>query len=65
MSLIRHLQFQEKGIDQERSRKFLKYEDRTREILRTWNVTAKVTAVKIGDNWRHVKIIQKIPEQHT
>jgi hypothetical protein len=28
-------------------------------------LTAKVIAVKIGDNWRHIKIIQKIPEQHT
>jgi hypothetical protein len=65
MSLIRHCNFRRNKYDQERSRTFLEYEDRTTEILRTWNVTAKVIPVKIGDNWRHIEIIQKIPEQHT
>jgi hypothetical protein len=65
MSLIRHCSFRRKKYDQERSRKFLKYEDRTTEILRTWSVTAEVIPVKIGDNWRHIKINQKISEQHT
>jgi hypothetical protein len=65
MSLIRHCSFRRKKYDQERSQNFLKYEDRTTEILRTWNVIAKVIPVKIGDNWRHIKMIQKIPEQYT
>jgi hypothetical protein len=65
MSLVRHCNFRINKYDQERSRNFLEYEDRTTEILLTWNVTAKVIPVKIGDNRHNINIIQKIPEQHT
>jgi hypothetical protein len=44
--------------------KFLIYKYFTTEVQRMWNVKTKAIPVKEGD-WNHLKIIQKIPEQHT
>ena len=30
-----------------------------------WNIKTKLIPVIIGGNWNSLKIIQKIPEQHT
>jgi hypothetical protein len=42
---------------------FLKYEDLAIEIQHTWNVKANVTSNNSG-KWNHLKIMQKISEQH-
>jgi REP element-mobilizing transposase RayT len=44
--------------------KILKYKHLTTEIQRTWNVKIIIPVI-MGENWDHLKIIQKIPEQHT
>ena len=43
----------------------LKYKDLTIEIQRTWNVKNKGDTRNNRSNRNHLKIIQKIPEQHT
>ena len=30
-----------------------------------WNVTVRLIPGMMGDNWNHLKIIHKIPQQHT
>ena len=50
--------------DQEEADKILKYKDLIIEIHCVWNVRAGVIPVIVGD-WKHFKITQTIPEQHT
>jgi len=52
--------------DQEKKKreKIPKHKYFTTEVHRMWNVKTNVIPVKEGD-WNHLKIIQKIPEQHT
>jgi hypothetical protein len=44
--------------------KILKYKDLTIEIQRMWNIKKVDTSKNRGD-WDHLKVIQKIREQHT
>jgi len=45
--------------------KILKYKDLTQDIQCMWNVIVRVIPGIMGDNWNHLKIIHKIPQQDT
>jgi len=44
--------------------KVLNYKDLTTEIQSMWNVKTKVIGIRIGGNWNHLRITQKISDQH-
>lgn len=47
------------------AKKILNYKDLTTEIQSMWNVRTKVIGIRIGGNWNHLRINQKISDQHT
>jgi hypothetical protein len=49
---------------QKEAEKILKHKDLTVEILLMLNVKTSDTGNDRGD-WNHIKVTQKIPEQHT
>jgi hypothetical protein len=44
--------------------KILNYKDLKIEIQRMWNVKTEVITIIYGGKWKHLKLIQKIAEQH-
>ena len=54
----------DRNVIKKEADKILKYQDLIIEIQCLWNMIAKVIPVIMGD-WKHFKISQTIPEQHT
>jgi hypothetical protein len=52
------------NLKKREAKKVLKYEDLAKKI-RMWNVKNKSDTSNNRGSWNHLKIIQKIPEQHT
>jgi len=52
-----------RNVIKRETEKILKYKYFTTEVQRMWNVKTKMIPVKEGD-WNHLKITQKMPEQH-
>jgi hypothetical protein len=55
--------FRRQKCDKE-AKKILKYKDHTIEIQHMWNVKTKCDISNNMGNWNHLKIFQKIPQQH-
>ena len=52
------------NVIKKEAEKVLKYEDLTKEIQRMMNVKNKNDTSNSRSGWNHLKIIQKITEQH-
>jgi hypothetical protein len=50
----------DKNLIKKETDKIIKYEDLTIGTKRMWNIKTEVIPVKIGGNWNHLKVIQKI-----
>jgi hypothetical protein len=61
--LIDTVIFGDRNEIREAAEMFLKNEDLAIEIQHTWNAKANVTSNNRG-KWNHLKIMQKISEQH-
>jgi hypothetical protein len=55
---------EDRNVIKKEAEKILKYKDITIEIQRMWNVKNKCDTSSNRGNCNHIKIIQKIPEQH-
>jgi hypothetical protein len=64
MSVNRHCNFTRQKCDHERRRENLKHKNIAIAIEHMWNIKTEVVSIIIG-SWNHLKIIQKISEQHT
>jgi hypothetical protein len=54
----------ERNVTKRAAEKSLKYKDFAKEIQHMWTVKTKVIPLITG-NWKLLKIIQKMPEEHT
>jgi hypothetical protein len=54
----------DRNVIKKEAEKILKYKDLTVEVQCMWNVKTNVMPVITG-NWNHLRIVHKLPEQHT
>jgi hypothetical protein len=55
----------DRNVIKKEAKKILKYKDLTIEIHHMWNVKTRVITSNNWSDWNHLKIIQKIRDQHT